>query len=224
MHANLTELLAAREGELGLASAHISTCQQCQQELTQLDIISGELKQLPEHDVPEKAWQKILSIHKKSPTQQSLQKTFSLTRAIYALAASVLVVGFTLVINSSQPNESLLNSPLLSNTQMGNTLVNHTLVNNSLPVLEAESRTLEYTLANYQQGEENLTSAQQFKIEQLQWQLMMLDRKLMVSQQQQDIKLLEALWAERIKNLNELHITYNSEQVMRVSQRQRGSL
>ena len=152
MHANLTELLAAREGELGLASAHISTCQQCQQELTQLDIISGELKQLPEHDVPEKAWQKILSIHKKSPTQQSLQKTVSLTRAIYALAAAVLVVGFTLVINSSQPNESLLNSPLLSNTRAGNTLVN-----SILPALEAESRTLEYTLANYQQGEENLT-------------------------------------------------------------------
>jgi len=209
MHANITELLAAREGELGLASAHISTCQQCQQELKKLDLISADLKQLPERDVPEDAWQNILSAHKKSPRQQSLQKTVSLTRAIYALAASILVVGFTLITNTSKPIESPLNP---------------TLVSNALPALEAESRALEYTLANYQLSEESLTSAQQFKIEQLQWQLMLLDRKLMVSQQQQNIELLEALWAERIKNLNELHVTYNSEQVMRVSQTQRGVL
>jgi len=209
MHANITELLAAREGELGLASAHISTCQQCQQELKKLNLISADLKQLPERDVPEDAWQNILSAHKKSPRQQSLQKTVSLTRAIYALAASILVVGFTLITNTSKPIESPLNP---------------TLVSNALPALEAESRALEYTLANYQLSEESLTSAQQFKIEQLQWQLMLLDRKLMVSQQQQNIELLEALWAERIKNLNELHVTYNSEQVMRVSQTQRGVL
>jgi hypothetical protein len=209
MHANITELLAARDGELGLASAHISTCQQCQKELKQLDIIAADLKQLPEQDVPEQAWKNILLAHKKSPSQQSLQKTVSLTRAIYALAASILVVGFTLIINTSQPSEPQLN---------------HGLVNNVLPALEAESRALEYTLANYQQNEASLTSAQQFKIEQLQWQLMRVDRKLMISQQQQNIELLEALWAERIKNLNELHVTYNSEQVMRVSQTQRGVL
>jgi hypothetical protein len=97
-------------------------------------------------------------------------------------------------------------------------------VNSALPELQAESRALEYTLANYQLNQVHLSSAQQFKIERLQWQLMLLDRKLMVSQQQQDIELLETLWADRIKNLNELHVTYNSEQVMRVSQRQRGSL
>ena len=219
MHANMTELLAAREGELGLASAHILSCQQCQQELAQLNVISEELNQLPEKDIPEKAWQNILLAYKKSPTQQSLQKTASLTRAIYALAASVLVVGFTLVINSSQPHESPLNNPLLNNTLVGNTLVS-----SALPELQAESRALEYTLANYQLNQEHLSAAQQFKIERLQWQLMLLDRKLMVSQQQQNIELLETLWADRIKNLNELHVTYNSEQVMRVSQRQRGSL
>ncbi len=209
MHANITELLAAREGELGLASAHISTCLQCQQELKQLDDIAADLNKYPEQDVPEQAWQNILLAHKKSPRQQSLQKTVSLTRAIYALAASILVVGFTLIINTSPSSDTQLN---------------RLLVNNALPALEAESRTLEYTLANYQQNEASLTSAQQFKIEQLQWQLMLVDRKLMISQQQQNIELLEALWAERIKNLNELHVTYNSEQVMRVSQTQRGVL
>jgi len=208
MHANMTELLAAREGEQGLASAHISACAKCRQELVHLNSIAADLKTLPEHEVPENAWQNVLSAHKKSPVQQTLQRTVSLTRAIYALAASILVVGFTLIINPYQSPE----------------LQFDVLTNNVLPALEAESRALEYTLANYQQNTDNLTSAQLFKIEQLQWQLMLLDRKLMISQQQQDVELLETLWSERIKSLNELHVTYNSEQEMRVSQRQRDSL
>ena len=191
MHASMTELLAARDGELGLASSHIIECQFCQNEIGKLELISKGLQELPDQQTPNTAWKDIVSSYNKQPQQRKLQKATSLIRAVYALAASILVVGFTTILNVNQAPASQ--------------------VDNLLAELQAESRALEYVLSNYPFRDGQLTPQQNFKVEQLQWKLTMLDKRLMDIHPQQNNKQLEALWATRVKHLNTLHAAYNTQ-------------
>lgn len=200
----MTELLAAREGELGLASSHIVECQFCQNEIKKLELISTELQELPDQQTPNTEWKDIVRVHKKQPQQMVLKKTISLTRAVYALAASILLVGFTAILNFKQ-------APAIP-------------IDNLLAELQAQSRALEYVLSNYPDKEVQLTPLQSFKVEQLQWQLTMLDKKLMDIRPHQNNKQLEALWATRVKHLNTLHAAYNSQPITTVRHEQRDLL
>lgn len=192
-HPNLTELLAIRDGEPSSANIHVSSCQVCQDELIKIEILVDELhrqSQTPELKVPDNAWQNILANNKHSPNPKMSASPASLTRAVYALAASILLVGFALLWSNFQ-SPAL---PLIS----------------ALPELKAESSVLEDTLANYQNGNVELSAEQQFKIEKIQWNLMLLDQRLILSNQRQNKEELEDLWAKRIQDLTSLHAVYNN--------------
>ncbi|GLX79201.1 hypothetical protein tinsulaeT_25410 [Thalassotalea insulae] len=204
MHANMSELLAAREGELGLASAHIAHCAVCKAELAKLEGIAEQLRQLPNDVQSQTGWDDIVKAHKQYTSEYKNRESAPLIRSIYALAASIMIVGFSAILSFTPLNESSKDD-LISG-------------------LQAESRALEYTLAHYQPSEQHLTAAQQFKLEQMQWQLMMLDRRLVETQLQQNLVQQKSLWQSRVEHLYDMHAVYSSEPVFRQNHERRDVL
>jgi len=196
-HPNITELLAIRDGESTSASVHVSTCQICQDELNKIEILVAELCHLHEPQLPEDAWEKIVAKHNNTQPKPPGKPT-PLSKVLYALAASVLLVGFITLLS---PNKTI-NTPLVS----------------VLPELKAESRALEHILANYQTNSLELSASQQFKIEKIQWELMLLDQKLSLNNKQNNEKQLEKLWLNRIENLTTLHAIYNNNPEVMLAQ------
>ncbi|MBV1911448.1 MAG: hypothetical protein KUG78_19300 [Kangiellaceae bacterium] len=209
MHANITELLAARDGEIGLASRHIAKCESCQHEILKLDRVSTELNHVAVQHTPSTHWDDILIAHKcidkerqrAKLLQVPLTKKHALTRPLYTLAASILAVGFTAIFNFKQPPVAPIENLLLE--------------------LQAQSSALEYVLSNYSENDIQLTQLQSFQIEKLQWQLVMLDQQLIDMQSKKNIEQLEVLWTNRVKHLNTLHAAYNKEPVILESLEQR---
>ena len=185
MHASISELLAVRDGEKGIAYQHVTDCQMCQLEIKRLDDIGSRLVDLPEVEVPDDSWQKIVAQRTQST---SVKPSGSLVRSIYALAASIMIVGFSAILTfKSTPETEILSD------------------------IRAESRALEKVLASFRVNNSNLTMSQEFKLEQLHWQLMVLDQKLSAPERGLNKASLENLWQERIKTMNTMLATYNND-------------
>lgn len=188
MHPTLNDLLTVRDGGKSDANRHVLNCKFCQQELANIETIADNLSDLPEQDVPLDAWKKVIrteGVDAKivSRSHRRFSNSFK-----YGVAASfVITVFITLFAMVRSPN-------ILTSDQ---------------PELMAESKALIYTLAGKNLDKSQLTSRQQFKIEQLQWQLMMLDQRLALVEASNNSEQLEQLLGQRIQHLKLLHAAYS---------------
>lgn len=204
MHANIDELLEIKDGEPSLKREHVSTCEECQTALHELQLLESEIglqmfdaaDQVPSDDV----WDRIqLNLEK----QQSAAITnnvhtlvappqHTLTKAIYALAASIAFVGVITVFMFSQQQSSQLQTQILQA---------------SLNELMLNSRGLEQVLQNVADQNQALSVANQKAADRLYWRLTYVDQ-LIDQASPENNERMEVLWNDRIEALNALNEIY----------------
>lgn len=199
MHAKFEDLLAIKDAEPNLMSDHVQQCLYCQSELDALSDIGEQMFQhfdsIPNEDV----WQRIQASvkdnqesHKGStvlPMNPHSMQT--LTRAIYALAASIAFVGlvsvFMLAGNSQNQQAQLLQA--------------------SVDQLMTNSRGLEQSLQQVVQQNQALSVSNQQAADRLYWRLTYVDQ-LIQGASPEDSEQLKVLWNDRVEALNELNKLY----------------
>ena len=125
-------------------------------------------------------------------------KMGGLTRAIYSLAASVMVTGFVGMYVFSQSNQ-VSQDPLL---------------HANIEQLMLNSRGMELALQNVASQPESLSLAERSAAERLQWRLTYLDELIHnhSADSEQDILRVEQLWNDRVRALTELNKLYYQRQ------------
>ena len=205
MHANIDQLLDIINGDQSPKHAHVTKCEQCQSRLSELRSFKSEVSlqmfdaadRVPSNDVwsriqnstdqQQSALPLVNNVHELSaPPQQSL------TRAVYALAASIAFVGVVSVFMFSQ--------------QQSNQLQNQ-VIQASLNELMLNSRGLEHVLQNVADQNQALSLVNQKAADRLYWRLTYVDQ-LIDQASPENPERMEVLWNDRIDALNELNQIY----------------
>ena len=219
VHATIDELLSFKsddsESHLSEAKAkHIETCVDCKNELSSLSQVGRILFDHADEQPRDEVWQKLqlalygekVSSHAypetqakqidvpQSPSVHSLRPVGhqSLSKAIYALAASVAFVGVVAVFMFSQH---------LSNSRQTQ------LMQASINELMKNSRSLEQSLQTVVSQNRALSDANQRVAERLYWKLSYVDQ-LIHEVMPEDSERIMALWNDRVEALNELQQIY----------------
>ena len=219
VHATIDELLSFKsddsESHLSEAKAkHIETCVDCKNELSSLSQVGRILFDHVDEQPRDEVWQKLqlalygekVSSHAypetqakqidvpQSPWVHSLRAVGhqSLSKAIYALAASVAFVGVVAVFMFSQH---------LSNSRQTQ------LMQASINELMKNSRSLEQSLQTVVSQNRALSDANQRVAERLYWKLSYVDQ-LIHEVMPEDSERIMSLWNDRVEALNELQQIY----------------
>jgi hypothetical protein len=227
MHATNKQLLEVIDGEQSEMSQHVSSCEQCQIALTELQSFESEVglkmfdaaDKVPSNDV----WERIQSSLDQSSldedsvvgeppdiTQQNSNvhklatvTQHSLSKPIYALAASIAFVGIVSVFMFSQ--------------QQNNQLQNQ-IMQASLNELMLNSRGLEHVLQKVADQNLALNVANQKAADRLYWRLTYVDQ-LINQASPENTERMEILWNDRIEALNALNqIYYQQESTLNASE------
>lgn len=213
MHANIDELLDISAGEKSLKSKHVAQCEQCQSALNELQLFESRVglemfdaaDKVPSSDV----WDRIQKGLYESPEHISLaaEQPFdvnnvhalvaapnnSLTKAVYALAASIAFVGVIAVFMFSQQQNNQLQSQFIQA---------------SLNELMLNSRGLEHVLQKVAEQNEALSVANQKAADRLYWRLTYVDQ-LIDQASPENTERMEVLWNDRVEALSALNQIYH---------------
>lgn len=204
MHANIDQLLEIKNGEQSLKREHVAECEQCQVALSELQLFESEigLQMFDAADkVPsENVWARIQnSIEQQSSTLNTpnvvalvAARQPSLSRPIYALAASIAFVGVVAVFMFSQQQNAQLN------TQVMQASLNELMLN---------SRGLEQVLQKVADQNQALSVVNQKAADRLYWKLAYVDQ-LIDQAGPENTERMEVLWNDRIEALNSLNQIY----------------
>jgi len=186
MHANTEQLLLIKDSEPSQYTEHLQNCNHCQKALLELTQIQSEL-QKSSTKAPSEMWNKIQSeYHFKQTTKHSS----GLIKAIYTLAASILLTGSLVVFSNYQQSKNDIE-------QYDN--INQLMLNSSA---------LETSIAMHANNEQ-INSDTRYQNEKLQWRLMLIDQKLQ-SIQTDDLANRIILWQDRIRALRDLKQNMNT--------------
>lgn len=226
MHATNEQLLEIIDGEQCEMSQHVSSCEHCQIALTELKSFQSDIgKQMfavADRVPSDGVWEKIQSsldqehFDANSLDQQAdvIQQPsnvhplvavpqHSLSRPIYALAASIAFVGIVSVFMFSQQQNNQLQTQIMQA---------------SLNELMLNSRGLEHALQKVADQNLALNVANQKAADRLYWRLTYVDQ--LINQASPDnTERMEVLWNDRIDALNELNqIYYRQESTLNASE------
>jgi len=205
MHANIEQLLEIMDGEPSSMREHVAECKQCQIALNELKSFEAEVglkmfdtaDKVPSRDV----WSRIQnSLEEQQVVEQrgsnvhtlAVAQPQSLTKAIYALAASIAFVGVIAVFMFSQQQNAQLQTQIMQA---------------SLNELMLNSRGLEQVLQKVADQNQALSVANQKAAERLYWRLTYVDQ-LIDQAAPENTERMEVLWNDRIEALNELNQIY----------------
>jgi hypothetical protein len=215
MHANIEDLLAINDGEHNSVSEktreHVQSCADCQRQLnalaTTLENVGPTMLKEFDYEPSAEVWTRVQnSIESKTNSATTeLASTASvsnvlpmrsgnvqsLTRAVYALAASIAFVGLVSVFmfsGNSQNQQALL-------------------LQASVDQLMTNSRGLEQSLQQVVKQNEVLSVANQQAADRLYWRLTYVDQ-LIQDASPANSEQLQVLWNDRVEALNELNKLY----------------
>lgn len=191
MHATIEQILDIKDGIKTPVDHHVAECQSCQKALQEIMQMHHELNHLKEESVPSDAWQKI---RLNSTITQNQSKSTSLVRAIYTLAASILI-GSVIIVGFG-------NNPYSEQDRQYNELIR----------VMVESNTLENVIAKQiTNGSHLVNSVNQLRIDQLKWRLMLIDQKIeSLEANTTDRKL--SLWQDRVRALEAIYDSFYNNQ------------
>lgn len=199
MHANYQDLLDLRDGQTNDMQTHVDGCAECQAELKSLDAVAGQL--FAHYDAPpsDDAWRRIQSSLHVEGDKTSASNVValkpnnmqSLTRSIYALAASIAFVGVISVFMLSGNSQN-------QQTQLLQASINELMTN---------SRGLEQSLQQVVIQNQALSVANQQVAERLYWRLTYVDQ-LIQGANPENSEQIKVLWNDRIEALNALNKLY----------------
>jgi hypothetical protein len=211
MHANIEDLLAINDGDDNSVTqevrVHVESCAECQQQLKSLVSIASNVgaAMLEEfdHEPSKEVWTRLQNSI--NSTDAGLANTSivsnvvpmkpgnmqSLTRAIYALAASIAFVGLVSVfmLSGSSQNQQAL------------------MLQASVDQLMTNSRGLEQSLQQVVKQNEVLSVANQQAADRLYWRLTYVDQ-LIQDASPANSEQLKVLWNDRVEALNALNKLY----------------
>ncbi len=209
MHANIDELLEIIDGEQNSMREHVAECEQCQHALEELQSFRSEvgLKMFDAADqVPNAGvWNRIQNSLDQQQIPESIHSNVqpfiaapqqSLTKAIYALAASIAFVGVVAVFMFSQQQNAQLQTQIMQA---------------SLNELMLNSRGLEQVLQKVANQNEALSVANQEAADRLYWRLTYVDQ-LIDQASPENTERMEVLWNNRIEALDALNKIYYQHQ------------
>lgn len=205
MHANIDQLLDIINGEQSSMLEHVTDCKQCQSALGELQSFEYEVglqlfdaaDKVPSDDV----WNRIQSSLEPQPLVAPVVNNVlafsstpqqSLTRAVYALAASIAFVGVVSVFMFSQQQSTQLQSQVIQA---------------SLNELMLNSRGLEHVLQKVADQNQALSVVNQKAADRLYWRLTYVDQ-LIDQASPENPERMEVLWNDRIDALNALNQIY----------------
>lgn len=209
MHANIDELLDISAGEQSPKAKHVAECEQCRNTLEELQSFESRVglemfdaaDKVPSDDV----WDRIQNHLYLPPEHITLAAgnasnvqtlvaapNNSLTKAIYALAASIAFVGVVSVFMFSQQQSNQLQAQMMQSS------INELMLN---------SRGLEHVLQKVANQNEALSVANQTAADRLYWRLTYVDQ-LIDKASPENVERMEVLWNDRIDALNELNQLY----------------
>lgn len=224
MHATIEQLLEIRDGLQNELSLHVDSCSRCQAELSELNLLREQMFETANQKPSTELWQRITrSVEMQaadalSPAarnaevavpvellvaqQQQVQQFTSLSKAVYSLAASILVTGCIGLFLFAPQNQSQSQNQLLQA---------------NIQELMLNSRGMERSLQKVALQNELLTVSERSVADRLYWRLAYLDQKI------QDNNIdsnnfdsndgrIEALWNNRIDALTELNQLYYQRQ------------
>jgi len=186
MHASTEQLLLIKDGEKSQCDEHVHNCKFCQKALFELSQVQSELQNLS-NQAPADMWNKIQSEYQ---FKQDAKHSSSLIKAIYTLAATILLTGGLIVFSNHQQSQS--NAEQYQN----------------ITQLMANSSALEKSIAMLvNSGEINSDALYQNK--KLKWRLMLIDQKIQ-STHAEDLNNHIVLWQDRIRALKSLNQNMNT--------------
>jgi hypothetical protein len=208
MHANIDQLLDIINGEQSSIREHLIKCEQCQAALNELQSFESEVglqmfdaaDQVASDDIWNRIENSLDQQQQQQPTASVASNVHafrappqqSLTRAVYALAASIAFVGVVSVFMFSKQQDSQLQNQVIQA---------------SLNELMLNSRGLEHVLQNVAEQNQALSLVNQKAADRLYWRLTYLDQ-LIEQASPESPERIEVLWNDRIDALNELNQIY----------------
>ena len=178
MHASTEQLLRIKDGDKSQYNEHIYNCKRCQKTLSEITQMQSEL-QSSSTRAPVDMWDKI-----QYQSKQNISRSSALVRAIYTLAATILLTGGLIVFSNHQ--QSQINIEQYQD----------------ITQLMTSSNSLENSIAmqvnSLQTNGESL-----YQNEKLKWRLMLIDQMIQ-STQADDLNNLIILWQDRIRALRAL--------------------
>lgn len=216
MHANLKQLLEIRDGLENAMSEHVENCQHCQAEMAYVCKLSQQIFEAADQQPSDQLWDKIVaesglqssglptrSSPSPEPTYLAGQSTeqlvssvtmqnSSLSRPIYALAASVMFVGLVSIFMISQQNSAWQQASQMQAS------INQLMMN---------SQGLENVLQQVVVRDEGLSADDQAVAERLYWKLTYVDQELDSADPEvpEEAERIKILWSDRVEVLNELN-------------------
>jgi len=203
MHASIYELLEIKNGEHTKIREHVSGCQRCQAELEDLHAFESNISlemfdaadKIPSDDV----WLRIQDSLEEPRTAKAnnvhafpVRQSHSLTKPIYALAASIAFVGVIAIFMFAPQKDSQVQTQLIQA---------------SLNELMLNSRGLEQVLQKVADQNQALSVANQKAADRLYWRLTYVDQ-LIDQENPENNERVEALWNDRIEALTALNQIY----------------
>ena len=205
-HANVEQLLEIKDGISNSASEHVRNCEPCQEEIGSLLALSEQIFIDANLPADPDVWERIKATHASNATtdRQRYQHVpmellaanmpaqasqASLSKAIYSLAASVLVTGFIGLYLFGQQN--------ISNNQQNR------MLQANIQELMLNSRGMERSLEKVALQNEMLTASEQSAADRLYWRLTYVDQLIHENNadNQVDPARMEMLWSDRINAL-----------------------
>ena len=199
MHAKFEDLLAIKDGNVNAMFGHVQQCSHCQSELNALNNIGSQLFQHYDSAPSDDVWQRIQTSVNESKEPDAPSNVLpmkphsmqSLTRAVYALAASIAFVGLVSIFMLSGRSQH-------QQTQ---------LLQASVDQLMTNSRGLEQSLQQVVQQNQALSVSNQQAADRLYWRLTYVDQ-LIQGASPENSDQLKVLWNDRVEALNELNKLY----------------
>ena len=221
-HASLEQLLEIRDGVQNAVSAHVAACTLCQDELRGIESLSKQIFENANLVPDVKVWDRISRTaafnkeneidghgrdeQKSAPIDLLIADRIqtsnvgTLSKAVYSLAASILITGFIGLYLYGQQNI--------------NTSTQNQLLQASIQELMLNSRGMERTLQKVALQNELLTTSEQSAAERLYWRLTYVDQMIHENSNdgQSDPARIAMLWNDRIDALTELNQIYYQRQ------------
>jgi len=225
-HASLEQLLEIKDGVHNAAAEHVAACKLCQNEIEGLRTLAKQMFEEANKVPDARVWDRIshsvalskeqadeldyqrgsvpLAILMADRAQASnisnLNNVSNLSKAVYSLAASILITGFIGLFLYGQQNV--------------NTSTQNELLYASIQELMLNSRGMERTLEKVAMQNELLTSSEQSAAERLYWRLNYVDQMIDENSNdgQGDPARIKMLWNDRIQALTQLNQIYYQRQ------------
>ena len=219
-HASLEQLLELKDSVHNEAAEHAAACELCQRELESLKALGQQIfvdaDQTPDPQVWDRITQSV-ALRNEHATEQEYERgsvpldlliadraqannVGTLSKAVYSLAASILVTGLIGLYLYGQQNVS--------------TSTQNQMLQASIQELMLNSRGMERILEKVALQNELLTTAEQSAAERLYWRLTYVDQMIHEDSAniQSDPARIKVLWNDRIDALTELNQIYYQRQ------------